>query len=284
MTTVGDGRTDADEEGHSSAPLRSRGISHVGGDFRISEFSISIGDDGKPSIGTPRVEMRTDMWPFWLEEAIEAAGVASDIASQIPALVTQLEAGSEGAEAVDEELRSLAIRELRASMRAITAAAFAIDAFYASVKARSPQHPQQDKWNENGTARHKQVADTFRFHLRITNRDAVKQIKSIVSQLFQFRDWAVHPGSKYREPIYRPDLNAGYDWHFTIFRRDNALAAAHETVILLDALIAVLNRGSEELAGYQSFARQRMDKILDLYESHDGFPPIARKEPPTQTS
>jgi hypothetical protein len=54
----------------------------------------------------------------------------------------------------EEDLDRLAIRELIASMRAITASAFAIDVFYASIKVRSPEQPRQDVWREKRTARH----------------------------------------------------------------------------------------------------------------------------------
>ena len=56
------------------------------------------------------------------------------------------------------------VSELKAAMRATTSAAFAIDAFYASVKERSPEHPDADKWRANRTARNKQIAETFRYH------------------------------------------------------------------------------------------------------------------------
>lgn len=264
-------------------PRQSRGIMVVGGDLRISEFTISVGDDGKPSAGAPRVELRTDMWPFWLEEAIEAAVIAHDFGSRIPAVVDQLEEALEAGkatESINDDLNQLVFRELRASMRAITASAFAIDAFYASVKARSPKHPHQDKWNEKGTARSKQVADTLRYHLRIGKATSVKEIKSRVSQIFEYRDWAVHPGARFRKPEYRPDLNVALDWHFSAFRRENAVTATAWTVSLLDSLVALLDRGGEELANYKQGARHAMDRILDIYDALDGFPPIGRAEPP----
>jgi hypothetical protein len=65
---------------------QSRGIKVVGGDLRLSDLTISIGEDGEPVAAPPRVELRTDMWPFWLEEAIEAAAIASDVGRRIPAL------------------------------------------------------------------------------------------------------------------------------------------------------------------------------------------------------
>jgi hypothetical protein len=231
-------------------------------------------------MGTATVEMRTDMWRFWLEEAINAAVAAANFADQIPPLYERFEAG----EATGEDLDGLVIRELIASMRAITASAFAIDAFYASVKVRSPRHPQQDEWNRKGTARHKQVADTFRVMLRINKRETVKEIKHRVSQVFHFRDLAVHPGSKFREPVYRPDLNVALDWHFTIFRRDNAVNATAMTVAMLNGLVSFMDRGSKELAEQMQGARLAMDAILDRYEDIDILPAFQRAEPPTQTT
>jgi hypothetical protein len=267
---------------------QSRGIKVVGGDLRLSDLNISIGEDGKPSAGAPRVELRTDMWPFWLEEAIEAAAIASDVGRQIPALVEQLEEALElddkaRAGAVEDALTAILSRELRASMRAMTSCAFAIDAFYAMVKARSPDHPQQMEWTKNRTARKTQVSETFRHQLRIGNAQSRDSIRTRVSEIFQYRDWAVHPGLKYRDAEYRQDLNASMDWHFKAFRRENAVTATLWTVTLIDSLVALLDRGSPELVASKPYARRRMDEILAIYDAQEDFPPIERAEPPTGT-
>jgi hypothetical protein len=274
MTTV-----DNNHDETKAIPKReSRGVRAIGCDLRVSGLSFSIGLNGLPdrNAGHATVEFRTDMWRFWLEDAIDAALAAAVFADQIPTLYERFEAGN----ATDEDLDQLAIRELIASMRAISACAFAIDAFYASVKARSPKHPHQDMWHEKGTARHKQVADTFRVQLHVTDRQAVKEMKSRVSQVFRFRDWAVHPGSKFRPPLYRADLNVALDWHFTVFRRENAVNATAMTVQLIDSLVAVLDRGCKELAEQKQGARRAMDAILDRYESADILPDFQRVEPP----
>jgi hypothetical protein len=50
-----------------------------------------------------------DLWPFWLEEAIEAAVAASEYAARIAPLVEQLGAGDGGAE-VDKLMKPEALR------------------------------------------------------------------------------------------------------------------------------------------------------------------------------
>jgi hypothetical protein len=139
-------------------------------------------------------------------------------------------------------------------------------------------------WHEKGTAQHKQVADTFRVHLRINKPATVKEIKHRVSQVFRFRDLAVHPGSKFREAVHRSDLNVGLDWLFTVFRRENAVNVMVLTVAMLDSLVSHMDRGSKELAEQKQGARHAMDAILDRYDAIDIFPAFQRAEPPIQTS
>jgi hypothetical protein len=286
MTTVDnntdDNADDNTDETEASPQRVPRGVRWTtNSDLRLSGLSFPLALDGTPMrhAGQATVELRTDMWPFWLEEAIEAAVAASGYAAQMPPVVERLEASEHDAAAVETELDELLFRELRASMRAITASAFAIDAFYASVKARSPNHPQQAAWTNNRTARDVQVTETFRYHLGIGNATSITEIRSRVSQIFEYRDWAVHPGARFREPEYRPDLNVAVDWHFKAFRGENAVTATAWTVSLLDSLVALLDRGSDELAGTKEGARQKMNAILAVYDALEGFPPIGRAEP-----
>lgn len=51
-----------------------------------------------------------------------------------------------------------------------------------------------------------------------------KEMRRRIRDVFKFRDWAVHPGSKFRKPIIRPDVD-GLDWHFAVFRGENAVNA-----------------------------------------------------------
>jgi len=104
-----------------------------------------------------------------------------------------------------------------------------------------------------------------------------------VSEIFRFRDWAVHPGAKFQQPEYRDDVNLGIDWHFVAFRRANAIGATALTIGLLDSLVGALDRGSDELKGMKPHARRKMDEILAACETLDEFPPIGRAEPPGPT-
>lgn len=265
-----------------------RGVRWLGGgDIALRDVTFTLSDDGEPPGPPPRVEMRVDMWPFWLEEAIDAAVLAAESADQIPTLTEQL-ATTADPDAMEHHIDNLMFAELKASMRAITASAFAIDAFYASVKERSPEHPDQEKWKEQRTARYKQVAESFKYHLKINKHSAAEEFRRRIFEVFQFRDWAVHPGAKFRGPEYREDRNLMVDWHFVAFRRENAVKALIQTVSMLDVLVSALDRGSDELKRMQEHARSKMDEILAACSAIDAFPPTDRASPsatdPTPTS
>jgi len=217
------------------------------------------------------------MWPYWLREAIDAAMEAAAAGDEIPALYARFEAG----DATEDELDALAERELIATMRAIGACAFALDAFYAAVKARSPQHPDEAAWKANGTARHKQVTETLFHHLKIRNETTKTEIRRRVSKIYGFRDKAVHPSADFKPAIHRPDLNVALDQVFTIFRRENAVMATGMTVNILDYCVSFLQNGSADLVAKKEGARKKMDALLDRYEGAGIFVPVVRREPPS---
>ncbi len=247
-----------------------QGVRAMGSDLRFRNLKFEINLDGTMASSSVSVELRTDIWPHWLDEAIEAAVTADDAAESIPKLVARSDAAEdpEAARLIDEEISAAMFKELRASMRAITACAFALDSFYAAVKARSPQHPQQDSWDRKKPSRHSQVTETLRHHLKINNNRQAKDLKQRVSTVYKFRDWAVHPDSKYKEPVARDDIRASVDWHFLAFRANNATSAVGMTIALFDGLAAWIQNGSQELVTTASFMRERMNIILDEYESH----------------
>jgi hypothetical protein len=43
-------------------PAKWRGIRTIGADMQISDIKITIDDDGKPTLGQPKVKLRTAWW------------------------------------------------------------------------------------------------------------------------------------------------------------------------------------------------------------------------------
>ncbi|MEN4446420.1 hypothetical protein [Mycobacterium sp. SM3041] len=232
----------------------------------LSGFSIT------PEGPQITLALRTDMWRFWLADAIDAAATALAASGEIPELYKQFEAGDLAEDALDE----VVVRELIASLRAISAAAFAIDAFYASIKSRSPEHPDQAAWSKKRTARYIQVSETITRHLKINDSTIKTRIRTNIQAVFEYRDKAVHPPSEFYEAVYRSDLNVGLDRAFVMFRAENAVSAMGTAVDLLDYCVARMNDGSPELAAYQQGARKNMDVLLEKYDAAGVFPHYER--------
>ncbi|CPV43046.1 hypothetical protein [Mycobacteroides abscessus] len=258
------------EESSSEAPCVSRGLRLLGTELRIPNFSIQISSDLSVSADPPQIELRTDMWSYWLEDAIEAASTACRIADPIPALTASLGSAPDTA-AVEAKIDELMIKELRASMRAITGAAFAMDGFYGVVKARYGPHPDELLWKNKGTPRKSRITETIRRHLRLTTPEA-RRLKDCVSRVFPYRDWAVHMASRFNEPAYRADAQVTIDWHFAAFRHANAVSAVTATVVVLNELIPALDRRSKDLADCKRVSRERFDAAMRTYASLPDLP------------
>ncbi len=243
----------------------------AGADLRISGIRLEIADDGTVSAPPVTPHLRTDMWPHWLRESIDAARLAQAEAAKIPGIREEDD---------QEALAEVTTAELRASMRAITSAAFAVDAFYSAVAARSPTHPHAQLWRTREgrrTPRHSQIFETLRYSLKLQNPGAT-EIRKGIKELFKFRGWAVHPGSRYREPVYRSDLDAGVDWHFMAFRSENATACARLVTNMLDVMISKFDRGPQEVREAYEGARRFMNELLAYYDASD-LPAFPRAEP-----
>lgn len=241
---------------------------------------VSLNDQGEEVAHPIIPETRMDMWPHWLHEALDATVAALDangaVVEESEALA---QAEAEGTPVEDQQrLSDLLDVELRASMRAISAAAFALDAFYASVQARSPEHPDREKWREvredgSRTSRHAIVFATLHHHLKVRNK-AAALFRPWIKELFDYRGWAVHASARFRAVAHREDLDRGVDWHYAAFRADNAVATLSRVLAMLDSLVTVFDRGSDEVREWQPHARLRLDETIARYDAEHRLPRI----------
>jgi|PersoiStandDraft_1058852.scaffolds.fasta_scaffold09549_5 hypothetical protein len=241
---------------------------------------IRMTDDGRAEMDPVSPELRVEMWPHWLHESVDGAVAVLDVQAAIAAEVGALAGPTPPAD--EQGLQDLLDAELRASMRTISAAAFAVDAFYASVQARSPDHPHRETWrtpraNGRRTSRHTIVLETLRYHLKVRPA-AVPEYRRRISDLFRFRGWAVHADAKFRPAIERPDLDRGVDWHYVAFRADNAVAVVGGTLQMLSALVDVFGRGSQEMCEWQPHAREALDAVIARYDAEDRLPRLQWRE------
>jgi hypothetical protein len=195
---------------------RGTGVFVTGGDFRIRNLSITLGPDG---VETPRpvtVELRTDTFGHWLAVAHDAVS-RSQVARELG-----IEAGP------DDAFLAAIESEFRASLIGVSAAAFALDAFYASVIHKAPETRIKAR------RRAATLSETFKRAFALTHANAAAMHQPM-RDVFRFRRQAVHPPEEFEPPVAHPVFGVGMERRFVIFRTENALLAttfAHRLIWL----------------------------------------------------
>lgn len=123
----------------------------------------------------------------------------------------------------DDNLKASTLEgECASSMQAITAAAIAVDALYASVQPMIILPPTLvETWRRKRTPRQAQVSEVIRRAFSLGNASG-SMVKQNVSQIFALRDLAVHPCAHMKPAVLHPELHVGLEWRFEAFRSHNA--------------------------------------------------------------
>ena len=103
-------------------------------------------------------------------------------------------------------------------MIAITASAFAIDAFFASVVEHAPQARVTAK-SRDGT-----IFETFKRAFRLSHAQ-LTALRQPLRVLFRLRRDAVHPPATWAEPVLHPIFGLGMEPRFVNYRAENAVNA-----------------------------------------------------------
>lgn len=197
-----------------------------GSDIQFAAGSITI-NFSSSEIDPVVPNLRIDTWNHWIVVAREAQLRAEDALQKVLAAHN----------ANDNEALGAALEaEFRSGMTAISAAAFAIDAFYVSVKARYGAHPQNVEWQIGRLARYKQVSETLRWAWNVRPHPA-KQVREAIRQLYKFRDSAVHSPAEFRPAMLRKDINRGVEWRFIHFRATNSAKAIEIACGVIEAFL-----------------------------------------------
>jgi hypothetical protein len=178
-------------------------------------LTFRVDESGKLVLDDLVFEIRLDIWPWWLDIGIDHAAQALASRGRLLTVV----GGPEGEKA--DALES----ECKAGMVAISAAAFALDAFSETTRNFVPGMDELIvAWNKAGTPRHARVTETLRRAFRFDNQQA-KKLRRMAGTYFRFRGWAVHPPADYRTPFLHDLLSVGVEWRFVAFSAPNAREA-----------------------------------------------------------
>src|SRR5262249_3566151 len=153
-----------------------------GVNLRITNFHLTIDENGQPQIGPLTTQLLLDMWSPWLSIAIEQEKRAIAAHERLLA-------------AADDEAKGQALwDEMTSGMQAIAGGVFALGAVYSSVKSRIPAPPKDRPDAPKAGAAH--IVDVYVRGFRLKSH-AVKHLRKVVTETMKFRGWAVHPPAKF---------------------------------------------------------------------------------------
>ena len=238
--------------------------------IRVPVGGLKLSSDGTASL---EVEVLLYTHSYWLD-------IALDHLERAATAETALKAAWGGS---DEELKGKFLESLfAASMQAIVAAAVALDAFYAAVKVHRPVAPDVVKaWAKNKTSRPTQIAEVLRSCFKL-NAASFAEFKKILGQLFEWRDWTVHPPAHFRAPLLAPHLGVATEWRFAIYSAENARRAVGFAIRVLAQLLRKPRPGKDRLETFCSESQPLVAKAVMRFEG--AFGPLNLDAPPNAPS
>lgn len=184
-------------------PDRFRGI-NVAGQLRL----VGMHFDPETGLNVGDVQVRVDVWPMWIEIAAAQRNLARETRAQNPG--------------VDDSGFGESLRvEMKHSMMSVAAAAFALEAFAASIKHHRPEVAEQ----VNADSTDGRIHQVFTRAAKFTNETS-KNSRDAFRQLFRVRDRAVHPPADWAEPVTHPAFPVGVHPMFVTYRLENAETAS----------------------------------------------------------
>lgn len=197
-----------------SIPAPSSGI-HISRGVRlripVGGLVISVGSGQGPSMEVKAVELQLDTCIHWLEIALEHLANAKTAHEELVA-----ESGN------GLKLGALLDQEFKASVQAAFAAATFFEALYATTMERNPPKPSKPTGKpRKRPTRYAVVTEQLRrsFGLR---KQGTANLRSVLAEVYRFRDQAVHPSATFSEPIVHPELRVGVERRFVMFSAANA--------------------------------------------------------------
>jgi hypothetical protein len=152
------------------------------------------------------VELQLDTCVHWLEIALEhlaAAKLAHDALLAAPPN--------------SPTLGNLLDREFKSSVQAAVAAATFFEALHAATVERGPSKPPQPAGNtRKRPTRYATVTEQLRRSFGL-KKQGTANLRSVLSEVYRFRDQAVHPSATFTEPVLHPQLQVGVERRFVMF-------------------------------------------------------------------
>lgn len=184
-------------------------------------------------------EVRIELWPMWLRLAEESAASSSAARFTNP--------GPDDRKRFDADL----VDELRHAMTAISAAAFTLEAFTASLLDTEPAVRPPEPRKDQRTPQHKKVAEAWGRAFQLSSADLCAA-RTDLKQIFHLRNQAVHVKSEFVTPGMNDYFQVALHPLFLWFSHGNATATVQRTRNLLTQAIRTPRERHESIVRWAS--------------------------------
>jgi hypothetical protein len=233
-------------------------------------LQLSLDKDGSPKLEFTRIQASIQTWTSWL---IIAFARLNDTRLARKRMDEATANGDDAAESValDEEFQG--------ALQAISAAVFALDAFYGVIHAmivlgKSEKEARQ----QNGVGRATWVADAICRASRMPNK-AKKTVTKNIHTMYRLRDDAVHPRFIAEEYGIHPGLNQLVPKYYIDYTLETSSRIVAATV---EAIMWVTDRPQTrniKVSAYAPGASSLLHKIVDEFLTYETGGPFSSKQP-----
>ncbi|WP_372657880.1 hypothetical protein [Hydrogenophaga sp.] len=174
-------------------------------------LSIALDESGETKVELKALLFRLDTSVHWLEIALEHLAYAK-VAHEAMA-VAHAEGGKVG---------ELLQATFKAAMQAIVAGATFFEALYAASRDCMPPARRAPRASDgSGAKRSALVAEQLKRSFGLKPKRIV-ELASVLSEVYRFRDEAVHPSSSFGPPVVHPLLGVLVEQRLAMFTYPNA--------------------------------------------------------------
>lgn len=236
-------------------------------------LQITHDGEGRRSMEVTHVEAAVQTWPDWLEIAFARFDDVRDARRRL------LEARESGT----AEVAALA-NEFHAALQAISAAVFALDAFYGVISEMVPlSDAEKEARRRSRAGRAVWVADAIGRAARMPNEVRKLMTKS-VHTAYVLRDGAVHPRHSAEPYAIHPGLNQAvpqFYARYTLETSQGAVSWAAEAIMWVVDRPKPRNRAVNDFAGSAS---DLLHSVADEHLTARPGAPVGPRPPDTEGS
>lgn len=244
-------------------PSPSSGGIHISRGVRlripVGGLVIHTNTSDGPQMEITTVELQLDTCVHWLEIALEhlaAAKLAHDSLLAAPSN--------------SPDLGNLLDREFKASVQAAVAAATFFEALHATTVEHAPSKPAPAIGKARRPTRYATVTEQLRRSFGL-GKQATANLRSVLREVYRFRDQAVHPSATFTQPVLHPQLHVGVEHRFVMFCFGNAKQLVRAALAFSKILASRdLSRRPKAIQDLGAYLLEVCSPLYTSWEQHYG--------------